>query len=115
MPPKHSNSADIFFTVNGSMMGSIQSVDLKYEPEEKEIKNGENLTLFNREFTCTLEDVKINEEFIGTIFPSDKTFTVVGTGYKFPRGNKLPKKKRIHKKWMKKYCHEFKLDNCKIL
>lgn len=114
MPLERNSSTDIFFTVNGNVIGSIQSVDLKYEPEEIEIKNGENITLFNREFSCTLEDVEINEEFIGKLFPSNKTFTVVGTGYKLPKGNKLPKKKRIRKKWMKKYGHEFKLEDCII-
>jgi hypothetical protein len=113
MPPEHSSS-DIFFTLNGEPMGSIQTVDIEYEPREIEIKNNENLTLFTREFSCTLEDVKVDEKFRGELFPYDQTFTVIGTGYKLPRGDKLPKKKRIRKKWMKKYAHEFKLDNCLI-
>lgn len=107
---------NVTFSINGVKMGTLQAADLttEYIPE-REFKNGDNLRLFNREYTVTMEDVQFSKEFFNTILPTNKRYKVVGTGYKYPRGNKLPKKKRIRNKWIKKYQHEFVLDDCLIV
>lgn len=107
------NSADVVFTIDGKAIGELQTVALK--PKEIEIKNYDSMSLFNKDFTLTMRDVKVNPEFIGKMFPENKMFTVVVVGYNLPRGNRLPKKKRLRKKWMKKYRKEFKLEDCIIV
>lgn len=98
---------DIVITVDGKPIGEIQSLDLS---SKVDVEDKKDMTLMNRGFTATLENVEINPEFINMMRPTK--FTVVGVGCKLPRGNKLPKKKRIRKKWMKKYRQEFILENC---
>lgn len=112
MPPEKFNASDFLITLNGKPIGNMQSADLTLKPKEKEIKNRENLTLFNRDMSCTIKNVEVEPDFIGKLLPVNKTYTVIGKGYRLPRGNGLPKKKRIRKKWMKKYVHDFRLDNC---
>jgi hypothetical protein len=61
----------------------------------------------------TLNDVKINREFVGLVtkpYPLD----VVLSGYNLPRGNKLPKRKRIREKWIKKYFIEKTIYNATL-
>lgn len=101
---------DIVITVDGKPIGEIQSLDLS---SKVEVEDRKDMTLMNRGFTATLENVEINPEFINMLRPTK--FTVVGIGYLLPRGNKLPKKKRIRKKWMKKYRQEFTLENCMLV
>lgn len=104
------NMGDIVVTVDGRAIGSIQSIEYT---SELEVKNGDNLKFFNREYSGTMKNVEINTEFISTLTPR-QYYTVIGKGYNLPRGNRLPKKKRIRKKWMKKYIREFTLENCVI-
>lgn len=116
MPPeKKFNLDDFIVTMNGEVVGDFKSTTMNHvsitHPEEVEVKDGDVLSLFNKDFTITLKDIELSEEFANTLM-SDGLYTVVGTGYKFPRGNKFPKKKRLRKKWMKKYAHEFVLENC---
>ncbi|WP_226035769.1 hypothetical protein [Aquibacillus saliphilus] len=108
-----STEDDVKFFMNGEEVGSMQTVESEYKPE-REFKDGDSLLAFNREYSVTMNDIQINEDFLGKINDDSRTFTVIGQGYAFPRGNKFPKKKRIRKKWKKKYCKEFKLDDCRI-
>lgn len=107
---------NVTFFINGQKMGTMQTANLatEYIPEKK-FQNGDNLTLINNKYTVTMEDVQLSKEFFNTILPTNKRYKVVGTGYKYPRGKKLPKKKRIRNKWIKKYQHEFVLDDCVIV
>lgn len=105
--------ADVIFTIDGKEVSQLQSFEIDAEPEinrEREFKNGDNLILSNREFTVTMEDVEFR--IMDKFFTYDNKFTVVGTGCKYPRGNKLPKKKRIRNKWKKKYEYTFELNDC---
>ncbi|QRV11347.1 hypothetical protein JR311_20190 (plasmid) [Bacillus velezensis] len=107
MPPESQlfNGSDVICTIGGEIIGSFQSAKVKVE---REIKSGDNITLFNKEFSCTLKNVEVE----GELLPYNKTYTLFGTIYKLPRGKELPKKKRIRKKWTKKYKQDFRLDNC---
>lgn len=102
-------------SLDGAVLGEIQT--FHYEPEKKELKDGENLSLFSLSNGATIhmENAHINTDFLDTFIAKDRKFRVEGTGYKYPRGNTLPKKKRIRKKWMKKYHRSFIYDNCVIL
>jgi hypothetical protein len=114
------NGTEVTFMFNGEKVGSTQTIDSSVEyinSPEKQIKNGENLSLLSvsRGISITCENVQISPEFTNMFFPKNKKYKVVGTGYKYPRGNKLPKKKRISKKWIRKYQHEFVLNDCIII
>lgn len=115
------NESDFVVTINGEKIDSLQSfkINLKKEKEiereeDIELINGKNMILFNREFTITLKDVEVEKEFLGKFFPCYTKFKIVGTAYKLPRGNKLPKKKRIRNKWLKKYQEIFEFNDCYI-
>ncbi|KDN91290.1 hypothetical protein MF621_004094 (plasmid) [Bacillus velezensis] len=103
------NGSDVICTIGGKVIGSFQCAKVEVE---REVKSGDSITLFNKEFSCTLKNVEVNKEFEGKILPYNKTYNLFGTVYKLPRGKELPKKKRIRKKWMKKYRQDFRLDNC---
>jgi hypothetical protein len=114
------NGADVTFSINGTTIGTLQSFDSKVEyinTPEKEIKNGDNLSMFSlsRGATITMEDVEISGDFVKSFLPNNQTYKVVATKQNYPRGNKLPKKKRIRNKWIKKYHQEITLDNCVLL
>ena len=85
------------------------NAEIIYNSEEaKEIKFG------NRNFSGTMSNVKINKDSLGVVIPSMKEYTVVLTGVLLPRGNKLPKRKRIRNKWIKKYSVTRTFENCLI-
>lgn len=111
------NGSDVIVMFDGEKLGELQTfnADISNIPENKEIKNGDNMKLFNREYSMTLENVQINPDFVGNLINMNTAFTVKGTGYKLPRGNKLSKKKRLRKKWMKRYSYDFEFDNCKCI
>jgi hypothetical protein len=114
------NGADVTFSINGKTIGTLQSFDTEIDvisPPEKEIKNGDNLSMLSlsRGATITMEDVEISKDFARTFLPMNQTYKVIATSVNYPRGNKLPKKKRIRNKWIKKYHMEVTLDNCVIL
>lgn len=112
---------DVLVTFDGKEIGTMQTSDIRVDtaPKDDEVgyreyKNGETLNVFNREYSMTLENVEINEDFIGILMPRDRKFTLIGTGFYLPRGTKVPKKKRLHKKWVKKYQKSFTLNDCVI-
>jgi flagellar basal body P-ring protein FlgI len=108
-------TANAIFVLDGKVIGEMQTLNAKVETEEIELKNNENFKLFNHEYTATLENVQISEEFVGKLISKNKKFTVVCSGTKIPRGRVLPKKKRIRNKWIKKYKREMVLENCEFV
>jgi hypothetical protein len=68
-------------------------------------------TYMGRHVSITLTDVEFEKD---TETLRRKPLEFVGTGYNFPRGNKFPKKKRIKKKWMKKYITVYKVNNVQL-
>jgi hypothetical protein len=103
------------FTLNGNVVAEMQTLNLKTATDEIELKNNKNFKLCNHEYTATLENVQISEEFVGKLISKNKKFTVVCSGTKLPRGRVLPKKKRIRNKWIKKYKREMILENCEFV
>lgn len=63
--------------------------------------------------TMQLRDAKIGEGLL-ELAKDEQMFTIRMSGTLLPRGNKLPKKKRIRNKWMKKYVREYEFKNCSI-
>jgi hypothetical protein len=112
--------ADVTFSINGKTIGTLQSFDTEIDVisiPEKEIKNGDNLSMLSlsRGATITMEDIEISKDFVGSFLPMNQTFKVIATKVNYPRGNKLPKKKRIRNKWIKKYHWETVLNDCVIV
>jgi hypothetical protein len=114
------NGSGVTFSINGKTVGTIQSFDTEIDvisTPEKEIKNGDNLSMFSlsREATITMENIELNDNFVRAFLPMKQTYKVIATKANYPRGSKLPKKKRIRNKWIKKYHQEITLDNCVIV
>lgn len=112
------DTADVTFFLDGKQIGNVQTIDLSNlaeQTKEKQIKDGDTVMLFNREYSMTLENVEVDPNFINKLLPTNQLYTLVGTSIKYPRGNNLPKKKRIRNKWIKKYHKQFELENCRFL
>lgn len=101
------------FMINGKVICDVKPVEVECKPATRELKNESKLFTYSREYSATLKDVRFDQDRVHK-FSEDIKFTLTGQRYDFPRGNKLPKKKRIRKKWKKKYLKEFTLDNCTI-
>ncbi|GIN25455.1 hypothetical protein [Bacillus licheniformis] len=112
MNPDYKNSHKVLFNINNTQAIEMESVKTTQTIQtDKEIKNGEDIVIFNKETILRIENIQFDA---GKLTTPNQKFTVIGTGYKFPRGRSLPKKKRIRKKWMKKYSYEFELKDCMI-
>lgn len=83
---------------------------------EKEVRNGDGLTFLSLRngASVKLNSVEIDKNLIGNTISNHQEFSICGIGYHLPRRNKLPKKKRLRKKWLKKYGKEFIIDRCVI-
>ena len=115
MNQEYKNNHKVFFTINNTQAIEMESVKTTQTIQtDKEIKNGEDIVIFNKETILRIENIQFDEKYAGKLIAPNQKYTVIGTGYKFPRGRSLPKKKRIRKKWMKKYSHEFELKDCMI-
>ncbi|GIN67074.1 hypothetical protein J41TS2_24950 [Bacillus sonorensis] len=113
MNPDYKVDNKLIYTFNGVPITEMESVKTaQVIHRDKEIKNGEDFAIYNKETTVRIENVQFDEGRL--ILPRETTFTAIGIGYKFPRGKGFPKKKRIRKKWMKKYSYEFELKDCMI-
>lgn len=108
---------DILVTFGGKIIGTLEAINHTVVVERKEEEyvdlSQKNFTLMSpMGVTVDLKDVEIDPNFTGTLFSKERRLRVEAIGYKFPRGKKLPKKKRLRKKWMKKYGKKITLDNC---
>jgi hypothetical protein len=118
MNPEYS-LGDATIHINGEVIGTLNAIDAKSivcSPEVN-LNEKEELKIINTNScaTLTIEKFEISPEFVNTILPKDKLFKVVMTQANYPRGNKLPKKKRIRNKWIKKYHKKITWNDCMIL
>lgn len=105
---------DVTFHMNGEPIKTINATMAKIEcssSESKVLEDGSSFRFTNRSYSGTLNNVQISGEFKGMILDSTQRFTVIAENYNLPRGNQLPKKKRIRNKWMKKYYREIEMEN----
>jgi hypothetical protein len=118
MNPEYDFS-EITVSFNGKVIGNLEAIST--EPivctPEIDLNEKEELKIINTNScaTVTLENFEINPEFVNTILPKDTLFKVIMTQANYPRGNKLPKKKRIRNKWIKKYHKEITWNDCMVL
>lgn len=108
--------SDVIFKVNGKEVANLQAIEATYEAQDEgnEFKNGDNLRLYNNQYSFTMKNVQINPDYINKIRSLDSHYTILMTGYDLPRGKRLPKKKRIRNKWIKKYGRAVTYENCVI-
>lgn len=102
---------DMVFFVDGKEIGALNVIEAKVELNNDELDNSKDFRFSNREYTGTLSNVKIDSAFKDKMADNIQKFTLVAESYNFPRGNKLPKKKRIRNKWMKKYYEKHTFEN----
>lgn len=113
MNPDYKVSNKLIYAFNGVPIAEMESVKTA-QVIHKEIKNGEDFAIYNKETTVKMENVQFDEGQLTKLILPNETLTAIGTGYKFPRGKNFPKKKRIRKKWMKKYGYKFELKDCMV-
>jgi hypothetical protein len=118
MPPENKiKASDVILSFDGKEM-SFQSTQLThaYEPlkdEDIEINNGDSIKVGNFGATITLDSISLLD-ISPLLMPADNLYTVEFTGYRLPKGVKMPKKKRLRKKFMKKYGYQRTFENCYI-
>lgn len=108
---------EVIWFLNGEQVFSSEPVNVSVENIEikrKVTEDDSDLWLRSKECEIELKNVEFNKDFIGEELQKDMSYTLVCESYKFPRGNKLPKKKRIRKKWLKKYRQEYVIEDCII-
>ena len=82
---------------------SIESADsMKQEIE---------LLLYTQPVTITATAIVTNKDLLGEIVPQS---TIIIEKRNLPRGNKLPKKKRIRNKWVKKYITTIEIETTSL-
>lgn len=110
------NYGAIILYHNGEVIGEFQTLKQHtvevHREEDRIVKSGDNIRVISEKgATITLDNIQIDETLM--IAPS-RRFTIVATGYKYPR-NRKPKSKRLIKKWKKKYGKEMTFYNCRII
>ena len=101
---------DVMIFVNGEQITTAESIEVKIE---KPLVNQMRCVSFGNKFqTIELTNVTFYPAFYETFMTGQEKFDIVGTGIKLPRGNRMPKRKRIQKKWRKKYARKFEILNC---
>lgn len=104
---------DVTFFINGEAIGTLNAIDIEIDALDTDSTTCEEFR-FPKTLAGTFTDVKINERFMGLLPYNDHKFKFIAESYNLPRGNKLPKKKRIRLKWLKKYYKKIELDNVTI-
>lgn len=103
---------DVTLFLNGEAIGTTSSLEMTIGTTgDKIVKEKDRNPMFaTRELTGTFENVAFSESFKDLFLNSTRKYTAIVESYNLPRGNRLPKKKRIRNKWMKKYYekHTFK-------
>lgn len=106
---------DAFLFFNGEKIMDVTPIEIKVDlAESVTLNDTKELRFANRSYSGTFKNVEISDEFKGLVLDTTQTYTVIAESYNFPRGNKLPKKKRIRSKWMKKYYRKIELENVYI-
>lgn len=111
------SGSDIVMIANGEVIGNMESITYEAETkhvEEDNSKNDLSISLIEGRETLTLSDVEFGEEFAKLALGTEQEYTLVMSGIVSPRGNKMPKKKRIRNKWIKNYSVQRVFERCFI-
>ena len=107
---------EVLLFVDGKKLDTFQPMIIEKETIPSggvTIESGDSVVLSSgRGVTMNLKNVQMD---VSAFFPYDKTFRVEYEGYKFPKGKKMPKSKRLRKKWKKKYFHKGTIEDCRII
>lgn len=70
----------------------------------------------SKEISVDVENAYINYEALKDMFGifNIPSCNIVAEVVKYPRGNRLPKKKRIRNKWIKKYHTQYELEDANV-
>lgn len=95
----------------------LQSPDInvEVETERKYIKSPNHLKMYSFDKSRTVSiDMRNVKTDMNALLNNYTPYKLIGTGYRLPKGVKLPKTKRLRKKYFKKYGYKIELDNCYI-
>jgi hypothetical protein len=105
--------AEIF--IDGKSVGTLNPANIEVEVERKDVTNGRGHKLYsyvvNKSYVARLENVQFSKDFFKLHTP-DRFYKLVGTGWKLSKGKRMPKTKRLLKKYKKKYTYTIEMDNC---
>lgn len=98
---KIGNEMEVFFTneKTGEVICGSTISTAHIEPIDK-VEQEIELLLHTQPVTITATTIVTNKDLLGKVIPQS---TVIIEKRNLPRGNKLPKRKRIRNKWIKKY------------
>lgn len=110
-PEGSAASTSFFIQIDGKTIGpaSYQTVNI----EQEDLRDRDSISFGNVEVVGTMSGIEFNKDYLSEI-KSGMRVDVVGSGIQLPPGKKMPKKKRLRKKWSKKYLKEFRFNNCEL-
>lgn len=111
---------DIIMTFNGEKIGEVKSIDCTINKEAEEVRKPFS---FSGTGTIiggfTVDHLYPYQQDILGHLQDQHRFDIEGSGNQYlpPKGVKVPKKKRLKKKFMKKHTHRksFAYKNCEII
>lgn len=105
--------SDVGFYIDGKPIGEASAMSI-IGNVEGDVGIGTSYKLFhsNENYEMTLEGAYANyDKLIELFLKPHASCNIIAESQNYPRGNKLPKKKRIRNKWIKKYHKRIEFDN----
>jgi hypothetical protein len=106
---------NISIIINGKEVGTTTSESIEVSYEKGEIKTPNNIPVYtyvkSKTYSAKLENVTFDTNYFNKHKPENR-YKVVATGLKLPKGIRMPKTKRLIKKYKKKYTYTIEFDNC---
>lgn len=110
-----SELSDAILYIDGEKIMSLDAITASVDTtslEENASDLSKKFMLSNKEHSVTLKDVEFDYyNFKDMLVNPSQEYKLMMESRKYPRGNKLPRKKRIRNKWIKKYHKKFEFDN----
>jgi hypothetical protein len=105
---------NVSIMIDGKEVGTTTSDSINVEYERGELKSGNNIPVYtyikSMTYSTSLKDVSFDSSFFNKHKP-ENMYKLVATGWKLPKGKRMPKTKRILKKYKKKYTYTMEFDN----
>ena len=100
---------DITMFFDGKKIAGVQSIDMEIGRDVEMQSTQKHLLFKGLQGTIEMKDVEIDMDFFNKMISNtEKRYDVVASGSKLiiPKGKKMPKKKRLRKKFIKKHTHK---------
>lgn len=110
---KIDNISQVYF--NGEKVDGIESVEFEMSEDFAINKNSSSMQSIKYEAVISSGNTIMSQEAIEEILLQKPKYLISGMYMNLPRGNRLPKKKRMRNKWIKKYSEEIVIEDVELV